>query len=59
MIVSLIPSPACLVVTSITHPLFFVTQYATTPFKGRERNDTFNNILSLPVHFKDTPKVSQ
>lgn len=59
MIVSLIPSSACLVLTSITRPLFSVTQYATTPFKGRERNDTFNNILSLPVHFKDTPKVSQ
>lgn len=34
-------------------------QYATTPFKGAERNDTFHNILNLPVHFRDTPKVSQ
>ncbi len=34
-------------------------QYATTPFKGVERNDTFHNILNLPVHFRDTPKVSQ
>ena len=33
-------------------------QYATTPFKGVERNDTFHNILNLPVHFRDTPKVS-
>ncbi|EIM88225.1 Pkinase-domain-containing protein [Stereum hirsutum FP-91666 SS1] len=39
--------------------LIYEMIYATTPFKGRERNDTFNNILSLPVHFKDTPKVSQ
>ncbi|ETW84319.1 hypothetical protein HETIRDRAFT_313476 [Heterobasidion irregulare TC 32-1] len=33
--------------------------YATTPFKGRERDQTFENILKLPVHFRDTPKVSQ
>ncbi|THH10249.1 hypothetical protein EW146_g8436 [Bondarzewia mesenterica] len=33
--------------------------YATTPFKGRERNDTFENILKLPLHFRDVPKVSQ
>lgn len=59
MIVSFIRSPACLVFTMMTDALSSVTQYATTPFKGRERNDTFNNILSLPVHFKDTPKVSQ
>jgi protein-serine/threonine kinase len=33
-------------------------QYATTPFKGSERNDTFANIRMLPVHFRDAPKVS-
>ncbi|KAA1466142.1 Pkinase-domain-containing protein [Dentipellis sp. KUC8613] len=39
--------------------LIYEMIYATTPFKGRERNDTFNNILSLPVHFREVPKVSQ
>jgi protein-serine/threonine kinase len=33
-------------------------QYATTPFKGATRDDTFANILHLPVHFKDSPKIS-
>lgn len=33
-------------------------QYATTPFKGKERNDTFVNIRQVPVHFKDNPKIS-
>lgn len=37
---------------------FFVSQYATTPFKGAERNDTFHNIKHLPVSFRDSPKVS-
>ena len=35
------------------------SQYATTPFKGQERNDTFANIRLIPVHFRDSPKVSQ
>lgn len=35
-----------------------ILQYATTPFKGEKRNDTFDNILHLPVRFRDTPKVS-
>ncbi|RPD61915.1 Pkinase-domain-containing protein [Lentinus tigrinus ALCF2SS1-7] len=38
--------------------LIYEMIYATTPFKGVERNDTFHNILNLPVHFRDTPKVS-
>ncbi|OBZ77065.1 Serine/threonine-protein kinase nrc-2 [Grifola frondosa] len=38
--------------------LIYEMIYATTPFKGAERNDTFHNILNLPVHFRDTPKVS-
>ncbi|KAF8639924.1 hypothetical protein AX17_001174 [Amanita inopinata Kibby_2008] len=33
--------------------------YATTPFKGQERNDTFHNIRISPVQFRDTPKISQ
>ena len=60
MIVSLVPISTCLV--SRSHrltPRTFFRQYATTPFKGVERNDTFHNILNLPVHFRDTPKVSQ
>ncbi|KAF7355173.1 Serine/threonine-protein kinase nrc-2 [Mycena sanguinolenta] len=39
--------------------LIYEMIYATTPFKGAERNDTFANIRDSPVHFKDTPKVSQ
>ena len=35
-----------------------VVQYATTPFKGQERNDTFHNIRYQPVHFRDSPKIS-
>ncbi|KAK7470832.1 serine/threonine protein kinase, AGC [Stygiomarasmius scandens] len=38
--------------------LIYEMIYATTPFKGQERNDTFANIRMLAVHFKDTPKVS-
>ena len=34
-------------------------QYATTPFKGVERNGTFHNIMNLPVHFRENPKVSR
>ncbi|KAJ3566017.1 hypothetical protein NP233_g7273 [Leucocoprinus birnbaumii] len=39
--------------------LIYEMIYATTPFKGQERNDTFNNIRKAPVQFRDTPKVSQ
>ncbi|KAK7061582.1 AGC/RSK protein kinase [Favolaschia claudopus] len=38
--------------------LIYEMIYATTPFKGAERNDTFANIRDNPVHFKDAPKVS-
>ncbi|KAI0786359.1 Pkinase-domain-containing protein [Abortiporus biennis] len=38
--------------------LIYEMIYATTPFKGNERNDTFHNILSIPVHFRETPKVT-
>jgi len=38
--------------------LIYEMIYATTPFKGKERNDTFANIRQVSVHFKDTPKVS-
>ncbi|KZV75460.1 Pkinase-domain-containing protein [Peniophora sp. CONT] len=38
--------------------LIYEMIYATTPFKGPERNDTFNNILKVPVHFRDAPKVT-
>lgn len=39
--------------------LLLSVKYATTPFKGQERNDTFTNIRKAAVHFRDTPKVSQ
>jgi len=39
--------------------LIYEMIYATTPFKGKERNDTFSNIRQIDVCFKDTPKVSQ
>ena len=48
--------PAALASVWLTY--WGLPQYATTPFKGVERNDTFHNILNLPVHFRDTPKVS-
>ncbi|KAI9448280.1 Pkinase-domain-containing protein [Lactarius indigo] len=38
--------------------LIYEMIYATTPFKGRERTDTFNNIIGLPVHFRELPKMS-
>ncbi|KAI0346733.1 Pkinase-domain-containing protein [Trametopsis cervina] len=38
--------------------LIYEMIYATTPFKGVERNGTFHNIMNLPVHFRETPKVS-
>ncbi|KAF8974404.1 kinase-like domain-containing protein [Flammula alnicola] len=38
--------------------LIYEMIYATTPFKGHERNDTFHNIRYQPVHFRDTPKIS-
>jgi hypothetical protein len=40
-------------------PTFLSVKYATTPFKGQERNDTFTNIRKAAVQFRDTPKVSQ
>ncbi|KAI0301787.1 kinase-like domain-containing protein [Multifurca ochricompacta] len=36
--------------------LIYEMIYATTPFKGRERTDTFNNIIGLPVQFKNYRK---
>lgn len=39
--------------------LIYEMIYATTPFKGEERNDTFANIRLLPVHFRDSPRLSQ
>ncbi|KAF8914096.1 kinase-like domain-containing protein [Gymnopilus junonius] len=39
--------------------LIYEMIYATTPFKGQERNDTFHNIRYQQVPFRDSPKVSQ
>ncbi|KIL68139.1 hypothetical protein M378DRAFT_22242 [Amanita muscaria Koide BX008] len=38
--------------------LIYEMIYATTPFKGQERNETFDNIRTAPVYFRDTPKAS-
>nr|GAT53988.1 AGC/RSK protein kinase [Mycena chlorophos] len=38
--------------------LIYEMLYATTPFKGSERNDTFANIRDNAVQFRETPKVS-
>ncbi|KAF9484005.1 Pkinase-domain-containing protein [Pholiota conissans] len=38
--------------------LIYEMIYATTPFKGNERNETFHNIRYQAVHFRDTPKIS-
>ncbi|EAU84265.2 AGC/RSK protein kinase [Coprinopsis cinerea okayama7 len=38
--------------------LIYEMIYATTPFKGQERNETFNNIRHQPVTFRDSPKIS-
>ncbi|KAK2466352.1 hypothetical protein APHAL10511_001994 [Amanita phalloides] len=39
--------------------LIYEMIYATTPFKGQERNDTFHNIRTSAVPFRETPRVSQ
>ncbi|KAF8268309.1 kinase-like domain-containing protein [Lactarius quietus] len=38
--------------------LIYEMIYATTPFKGRERAETFNNIIGHSAHFKESPKMS-
>ncbi|KAL1680681.1 kinase-like domain-containing protein [Schizophyllum commune] len=38
--------------------LIYEMIYATTPFKGSERDVTFDNIRMIPVHFREQPKVS-
>ncbi|KAJ7068113.1 Pkinase-domain-containing protein [Mycena amicta] len=38
--------------------LIYEMIYATTPFKGSERNDTFANIRDNAVQFRENPKVS-
>lgn len=38
--------------------LIYEMIYATTPFKGHERNDTFHNIRHHAVQFRDAPKIS-
>ncbi|KAF5333495.1 hypothetical protein D9611_002320 [Ephemerocybe angulata] len=38
--------------------LIYEMIYATTPFKGQERNETFSNIRYKPVTFRDSPKIS-
>ncbi|ESK88480.1 serine threonine-protein kinase nrc-2 [Moniliophthora roreri MCA 2997] len=38
--------------------LIYEMIYATTPFKGAGRSDTFTNIRTMPVRFRDTAKVT-
>ncbi|KZT26991.1 Pkinase-domain-containing protein [Neolentinus lepideus HHB14362 ss-1] len=38
--------------------LIYEMIFATTPFKGEQRHDTFANICELAVQFRDTPKLS-
>ncbi|KAJ2924940.1 hypothetical protein H1R20_g12136, partial [Candolleomyces eurysporus] len=38
--------------------LIYEMIFATTPFKGQERNETFANIRYQPVTFRDSPKIS-
>ncbi|KAF8351291.1 AGC/RSK protein kinase [Amanita rubescens] len=38
--------------------LIYEMIYATTPFKGQERNETFNNIRTGMVYFRDSPRMS-
>src|SRR5258708_11545511 len=37
---------------------FFFFQYATTPFKGSDRNATFANVLANDVRFPESPASS-
>ena len=50
--------PITVLAAILTYMNFLCTQYATTPFKGHERNDTFHNIRNQAVQFRDTPKIS-
>lgn len=58
LIYEMIVSATDSVVTKDEKLILRFGQYATTPFKGSTRDDTFSNILKIPVHFKDTPKTS-
>jgi protein-serine/threonine kinase len=44
--------------SSLTDVSVWCLQFATTPFKGQERNETFGNIRYKPVTFRDSPKIS-
>lgn len=33
-------------------------QFATTPFKGKNRKETFDNIMNLPVQYPYYPRIS-
>jgi protein-serine/threonine kinase len=44
--------------SSPTDVSIWCLQFATTPFKGQERNETFGNIRYKPVTFRDSPKIS-
>ncbi|KAF8528903.1 Pkinase-domain-containing protein [Hysterangium stoloniferum] len=39
--------------------LMYEMIFATTPFKGATRNDTFANVMKIHVSFPESPRVSQ
>lgn len=39
--------------------LVYELLYGFTPFRGKKREETFENILKRPLQFPDTPEVSK
>lgn len=39
--------------------LIYELLYGFTPFRGKKRDETFNNILKRPLSFPDQPEVSE
>jgi serine/threonine protein kinase len=39
--------------------LIYELLYGFTPFRGKKRDETFNNILKRPLSFPEQPEVSE
>ncbi len=39
--------------------LIYELLYGFTPFRGKKRDETFNNILKRPLNFPEQPEVSE
>ena len=39
--------------------LIYELLYGCTPFRGKKRDETFNNILKRPLSFPEQPEVSE